>query len=397
MDHQAKALLALAPLTLKYEAKSWEIDSATMIDWLTLEIADSHSKQRVQVSLDFEKIIEYLTAVVAPELNQPAIDAKFKMSDNKVSIFQPGQDGWEIDLQLSAERIITATAEQIREIELIVKQDSALSEMAEPEKMGIKEIIGTGHSNFVGSPANRRHNIKIGAESLSGLLIRPDEEFSLMTALGEINKEAGYLPELVIKNNETIPEYGGGLCQIGTTMFRTALATGLPITMRRNHSYRVSYYEPAGTDATIYDPWPDFKFKNDTENYILIQYRIEGNDLYFDFWGTNDGRVVDKTDPAIYNITEPEPTKIVETLDLPVGKKKCTERAHNGADAYFDYTVTYADGEIKEERFYSHYVPWQEVCLLGVEELSVEAETGLGIYKQNQEVQEFSTEQTDSE
>jgi vancomycin resistance protein YoaR len=235
---------------------------------------------------------------------------------------------------------------------------------------GIKNIIGTGKSNFAGSPKNRRHNISVGAGTLNGLLIKPDEEFSLNQALGKIDKETGYLPELVIKDNKTIPEYGGGLCQIGTTMFRTALATGLPITMRRNHSYRVVYYEPAGTDAAIYNPWPDLKFINDTGHYILIQSRIEGDNLYFDMWGSNDGRIVDKTEPIIYNIITPGPTKMVETLDLPAGEKKCTEKPHNGADTYFDYKVTYANGEIKEKRFSSHYVPWREVCLIGVEKLS---------------------------
>ena len=66
----------------------------------------------------------------------------------------------------------------------------------------------------------------------------------------------------------------------------------------------------------------------------------------------------------------PGPTKLIETLDLPVGEKKCTEHAHNGADTYFDYKITYANEEVKEERFRSHYVPWREVCLIGVEKLS---------------------------
>jgi hypothetical protein len=57
---------------------------------------------------------------------------------------------------------------------------------------------------------------------------------------------------------------------------------------------------------------------------------------------------------------------------LKPGEKKCTEKAHNGADAYFDYKVVYPDGEIKEKRFSSHYVPWREVCLLGVEKLSTD-------------------------
>jgi vancomycin resistance protein YoaR len=139
----------------------------------------------------------------------------------------------------------------------------------------------------------------------------------------------------------------------------------LPVTERRNHSYRVSYYEPAGTDATIYDPWPDYRFENDTPANILIQARIEGTDLYFDFWGTDDGRVASHTEPVIYNIVRPGPTRYIETADLAPGAKKCTEHAHNGADAYFDYQVKYPDGEIVDKRFTSHYVPWREVCLMG--------------------------------
>ena len=152
-------------------------------------------------------------------------------------------------------------------------------------------------------------------------------------------------------------------------MFRTTLQSGLPITMRRNHSYRVSYYEPAGTDATIYDPWPDYRFVNDTGNYILIQSRIEGDDIYFDFWGLKDGREVEVGAPVIYNIVKPPPTKYIETDELAPGEEKCTEKSHNGANAYFDYKVTYPEGAtttpVVERRFSSYYVPWQAVCLIG--------------------------------
>jgi vancomycin resistance protein YoaR len=244
----------------------------------------------------------------------------------------------------------------------------------------IKEIIGTGHSRFAGSPVNRRHNIKVGAASLHGLLIKPGEDFSLLKALGTIDDTTGYRTELVIKGDKTVPEFGGGLCQIGTTVFRTALASGLPISERRNHSYRVAYYEPAGTDATIYDPAPDFRFVNDTGNYILIQARLAGDDLYFDFWGVRDGRVATATAPTIYNIVKPEPTKIIETTELAPGEKKCTESSHNGADAYFDYTVTYPEGAtttpVQTRRFNSHYIPWQAVCLVGVAATSTPAVAG---------------------
>jgi vancomycin resistance protein YoaR len=296
------------------------------------------------------------------------VTPRFAVVDGRVTNWQNGQDGYQIDLAATAAQIaqnFMSGQNQIPLITTTIVGDNAI----EANNLNIKEVIGSGSSNFTGSPANRRHNIAVGAAALQGLLIKPNEEFSLIKALGEIDDKTGYLQELVIKDNKTTPEYGGGLCQIGTTVFRTALATGLPITMRQNHSYRVSYYEPAGTDATIYDPLPDLRFINDTGNYILIQSHIVKNTLYFDFWGTSDGRVATTTAPVIYNIVKPEPTKTIFTTDLQPGQKKCTESSHNGADAYFDYTVIYPAGAtttpVHERRFKSHYVPWQAVCLIG--------------------------------
>lgn len=188
----------------------------------------------------------------------------------------------------------------------------------------------------------------------------------MLGAIGKVDETTGFLPELVIKGDRTIPEFGGGLCQIGTTTFRAALDAGLPITERQNHSYRVVYYEPAGMDATIYDPRPDLKFINDTGNYILFVAKISGDNLTFEFWGTKDGRQVEMTKPNIWNITKPPPMKEIKTADLPPGEKKCTEKEHNGADAQFSRTITYPNGETKDEVWKSHYKPWQAVCLIGV-------------------------------
>ncbi len=362
---QEASTLSATPLKLSFQGKDWDVSREEISSWLSVK------KEGEKLKLDFsaERVAKYLNEKIAPIINVAPQDPRFEVKDNKVSSWQLGADGYELDATSSAQVIITTY--QNREVEeKKVELISKITPPAEAEDFDIKEIVGTGHSNFAGSPKNRRHNIEVGAAAVHGLVIRPGEEFSLVSALGDIDAAAGYLPELVIKGNKTIPEYGGGLCQIGTTIFRAALGSGLPITERRNHSYRVSYYEPAGTDATIYDPSPDIRFVNDTNRSILIQSRIEKDDVYFDFWGTKDGRLITTTTPVIYNIVKPAATKIIETEDLKPGEKKCTERAHNGADAYFDYTVIYPEGATSSpleqtRRFSSHYVPWQEVCLVG--------------------------------
>lgn len=369
---EANAILSLVPITFEYDKLNWIINKNQLADWLLLKNnLDKSNSEKIIVSLDKEKVKEFLIEKVAFKIDQTPSNAKFQFQDNKVVEFQTGADGVKLNIEATYNNVENYIKNKSEKIDLVVEKQSGDINIDNINDFGIKEIIGTGESNFAGSPINRRHNIKIGVNAVSGILIKPDEEFSLIKTLGKIEKSTGYLPELVIKQGKTIPEYGGGLCQIGTTIFRSALASGLPITMRYSHAYRVQYYEPAGTDATIYDSTPDLKFINDTGNYILIQSRIEGNKLFFDFWGTKDGRIVTKTKPIIYNIVKPSPTKIIETLDLPVGEKKCTEHAHNGADAYFDYKVVYPNNEIKNKRFSSHYVPWQEVCLIGVKEFTL--------------------------
>jgi len=397
----AREIIELAPIEIAANGKKWKIDKSLLEKWISAKIlpgyctenrleilglaATSSEAEAVSVScpadspdsifigLDEKAATDYLKEKIASQVDIEPQNSKFEMRGGKVTKFQVGRQGEILDPYESFMRIEYALAvKKSNSVDLPLKKVEAdIDSIDQANDLGIKEIAGTGQSNFSGSPGNRRHNIRTGANKLHGMLIKPDEEFSLVRALGSIEASTGYLPELVIKDNRTIPEYGGGLCQIGTTMFRAALATGLPITARTNHSYRVSYYEPAGTDATIYDPAPDFKFVNDTGNYILIQSRIEGNNLYFDFWGAKDGRKVVQTKPTIYNLVKPGPTKIIETTSLKPGEKKCTENAHTGADAYFDYTVTYADGAVKEKRFSSHYRPWQAVCLVGVAKIEV--------------------------
>ncbi len=402
MELVAEELLNLAPFNLNYsnDNKIFEVTKSDFAKWLSLKPEYLNDKFiGVKIGLREESFYQFLDEKVKIEIEREPVSPNFEFSNDKVTVFNPGEDGLKINYENTLNILEEALNNRnMSNLQLIVEVDP-VEKVENFNDMGIKEIIGTGHSNFAGSSVNRRHNIKVGANKLHGLIIKPGEEFSLVEALGETDKAAGYLPELVIKGNKTIAEYGGGLCQVATTLFRTALATGLPITERRNHSYRVSYYEPAGTDATIYTPRPDLKFLNDSENNILIQARFEGtNDMYFDFWGTPDGRVATTTYPVIYNIVRPGPTQIIETTDLAPGQRKCTESAHSGAEAYFDYTVVYNSGlenENKvENRFYSKYVPWREVCLVGVEPKTEEIQT-----ESNNDVSEIipETENNNSE
>jgi vancomycin resistance protein YoaR len=377
----AAAVAGRAPLTLRASGNYWTVSRSLAASWLTVT-ADPDAQDGFRLGLDATAAAKYLASHADAVYRAPT-DAVIKMTDAaegqlpRVLSIVPSVDGEALDVDASVQTVETAlldpNASSYVDLPLKAVRPNLPTEKANP--WGVKEIIGRGSSYFAGSPPNRLHNISVGATSLAGIVIPPGAVFSTIQTLGEISGETGYRQELVIKGDKTTPEYGGGLCQIGSTVFRTALAAGLPITERRNHSYRVSYYEYAGDgtfigpgkDATIYDPAPDMKFMNDTGHHVILMTAMAGNTLTFTLWGVSDGRIAEQTDAVVYNRTDPPEKRLIETIDLPPGEEKCTERAHAGASAVFTYTVTYPGGEVKKKDFYSHYRPWGEVCLIGID------------------------------
>ncbi len=193
----------------------------------------------------------------------------------------------------------------------------------------------------------------------NGIVIQPGENFVFNDLMGEISAAEGWRAELVIKGNDTIPEFGGGLCQVSTTAYRAALFYGLPIVERQNHSYAVSYYSQVaghGLDATIYDPAPRFVFNNDTGAPILIQSYADGYEAFFVFYGKNDGRTVKMEGPYAYGYSSIGTPQITYTDELPPGERQLESYAHTGFKVDWYRTITYGDGTVGErENIHSDY------------------------------------------
>lgn len=250
------------------------------------------------ISLD-EKAIRLFAEDLSRKVNRDPSEAKFKVENGIVATFEEASYGIALDIEKSIEEIKRAINQNESEINLPFEKKQLSSDYGDINNLGISSLIGEGTSDFKGSPKNRVHNIKVSTQRYNGILIKPGEEFSFVKNLGEVDGDHGYLPELVIKNNATEPDFGGGICQVSSTAFRAAIYSGLKITARRNHAYPVSYYAPHGMDATVYVPYPDMKFINNTPGHILIQTKIEGTKLTFSFYGTNDGRTVKVDGPKI--------------------------------------------------------------------------------------------------
>lgn len=375
----AVAAMNAAPYSLTYEGQTWEINAETLATALKPSL-DENKQTVLSVSADgLKTTLDEIAAAV----EKPAVDARLVMENERVTDFQGSSNGVAIDREDTVKALaeIIQAAGETKSSELVVTITEPAIKMESINDLGIKEVLGTGTSNYKGSPSNRIKNIRNGVRLLNGILIKPGEEFSLLEPLRPFTTDNGYLPELVIKGDKIEPEVGGGLCQIGTTTFRAAMNSGLPITARSNHSLVVSYYnDPTnnkpGTDATIYDPAPDLKFINDTGNYIIFQAEMDeaNTTLRFSFWGTSDGRIGSYTPPTLIRWIGVGEDQITETLDLAPGVEQC-QAAHVGADTTFTYTIQKADGTKDETVFDSHYRPLPKICLVGVAELTLPDET----------------------
>ncbi len=368
---QAESIIAIAPITFTSNQQITKAFANDIARWLSISI----DGQLIVEPTQLEPTISELAQKIITEPQ----NAKFEELNGRVTTLIPDVPGTTVDLHslANALNIVLFGENPAKQptVDVPLKEQFANIRLADANPYGITDILGIGESNFKGSPVNRIHNINVGKNAINGLIVQPGETFSLIGALGVIDASSGYRTELVIKGDKTTPEFGGGLCQVGTTLFRATLNAGVQITERRNHSYRVSYYERAGDgsymgpgkDATIYDPWPDFKFTNDTSAAIVIQTKAVGNTLTFTLWGKPDGRKAEQTDAKILSTTPPPPPKLIPTTDLAPGVKKCTEKPHAGAQVVFTYTVTHPDGRVETQDFFSNYRPWGEVCLIGID------------------------------
>ncbi|MBI5728839.1 MAG: VanW family protein [Candidatus Magasanikbacteria bacterium] len=336
----------------------------------------------VILALQADAVKKYLAAAVKPLVDTPPREAKFVFENDKVKEFQASRVGLLVDLDKTYNDLDAAfrarnyaPAEAIKTVSVSVTIAEPKVKTADVNNLGITDILGVGVSTFKDSHTNRIKNIAHAVERLNGTLLKPGEVFSAIKVAGPFTADNGYLPEQVIKGREIKPEVGGGMCQIGTTLFRMAMNAGMDITERHNHSLVVGYYaDPVngnpGTDATLYEPTLDFKFVNDTGHYLLLQTEIDykKQQLTFTLWGNPDGRSGSYSHPSVSRwIPAGDPEQVlVDDGTLKVGEQKC-QAAFRGAVASFTYTRVTPNGEKVERVFDSYYRPLPKICMVGAD------------------------------
>ncbi len=359
--------LATQPIILRAGEQTLALDPFQLSPAVTL--VPSNAGENPEVRVDRDHLREILTQLAAT-YRRPPVDARLDYDpiNDRFIVISPSQNGWELDVDAAVEAVASALESGQREVQVPVRVLRPQVPMdATPAALGIREVIGEGVTYFRGSSAPRVANIVRSAEAVRGVVIPPGGVFSFNEAAGAITAANGYEDSLIIWGDRTAVGIGGGVCQVSTTLFRAAFYAGLPIVERWNHGYIVSWYGEPGLDATVYSPYVDFKFKNTTNAYVLVQpiVDVEEGVLIFRLWGTDPGWEVEVSEAIKENIQEPPPPVYQEDPSLPTGVVRQVEWAKPGMTVRITRTVRRGDTIIEQREFVSTYQPWRAVYLYG--------------------------------
>ena len=254
-----------------------------------------------------------------------------------------------------------------------------ITEVTEPkgtreELAQVQDVLGSFETDFSSSSSARKKNVRTGAGKLNGIVLYPGDTLSVYEAVSPFDAENGYALAPSYENGTTVDSYGGGICQVSTTLYNAVMRAELEIVTRSAHSMIVTYVEPS-MDAAIAGTFKDLQFKNNQETPIYIEGYTNGGTLGFRIYGqetrpdnrkvTFESEVTSQTDPV---------REFVASQDLPVGTIKKTQSSHTGYTARLWKIVT-VDGVEESRKVYNNstYKASNEIYSVGLANASPEA------------------------
>jgi len=359
--------LVLKDLEINFGDKKWILDSDRILALIEIYKDEKDAKAKLRLN---NNELKKLTGELALEVNQSPRGKVISTDGDKVTEFKIISEGKELDENKFKNDLHSSIFNNREKVTLTV---NTVNDSNDKNKYGIVALIGEGTSHYAGSIKSRVHNLTLAAENTSGVLVPPGAIYSMNDSVGPIDFQHGFQSAYIIKGGRTVLGEGGGVCQTSTTLFRAVLNSGLPVISRYPHAYRVGYYEqdlPVGFDAAVFQPSWDFKFKNDTNAYILVQSyaNIEENSLTFKLYGTPDGRKVEISDPVVSGQTPPPEPVYEDDPTLAKGVVQQVDYAVWGATSTFTRTVKRGDEVLYNDTFTSKYQPWRAVYKVGTKE-----------------------------
>ncbi len=275
-----------------------------------------------------------------------AVDYGLKHEGDTFTVTE-GQEGTVIDEEASILAIqdffASGWSESGNSVNVVTKTVQPKGSAEELAK--VKDLLGSYTTDYSSSTGGRITNVERGTELLNGHVVYPGEEFSVHDTVNPMNEENGFALAGAYENGATVESYGGGICQVSSTLYNAVLMSELEVVKRSPHSMIVSYVDPS-RDAAIAGDYKDFIFKNNTDAPIYIEGTASGGFITFKIYGqeTRDpNRTIEYVSETVEE-TEPGGIEYRADNSMAVGQIKLNQTAHSGKEAVL-YKIVYENGE----------------------------------------------------
>ncbi|MGL5379465.1 VanW family protein [Clostridium sp.] len=286
---------------------------------------------------------------VKSEVNVEPQDAQISISSGNISI-TPDVVGKKInEEELHNKLVENINGDPTDIIELKFDLVESLARIKESDLKKITGRMSSYSSSYVDNGDGRTTNMRIASDIINGTLLMPGDEFSYNGLIGDTTPDKGYKIANTYVGGEIVPDYGGGICQVSTTLYRAVMRSNLRSTERMNHSMIVSYSEP-GLDATVANGVIDYKFVNTYDFPVYIEGYVGGGAVTFNIYGDPAG-LGGKTYELVNEVLEtyPPEKEYVDDANLLEGQEEIKSSGMTGYKAKA-YQVTYENGvEVNRE------------------------------------------------
>ena len=342
---QAKTMMNAAVL-LRRGDKTWSLTPQQLVTYVDFTPLREDDASTLKPYLSPGKMAPFF-AQIGDQVAKEPTDAQIDTDGDKAWVV-PGVPGERLDPVKTAEALTAAALETSgRTAEVAVVSTEPAFTTEEAEALGIKDKLASFTTEWVGS-RNRQVNVRITTEYASDVMLAPGEEYDFDKQIGPRTAARGYKTAPGIVGPGKLEDvFGGGICQVSTTLFNAVFFAGLEVTERRNHSIYIDHY-PKGRDATVNAGGPNLRFKNDTSHHILIKGISDGITTTFTIYGTSEGRKVSYTTSDFYNwVGRSEVT--IPTKALPAGTSVVRLSGQSGRQVKVVRTVTLPNGTVVHE------------------------------------------------
>ena len=302
----------------------------------------------LEFTVDGEKIRNFVSG--CSSYNTEPVEGELLIGSDGYPYVEGGTAGITLKVDESADAVKDAIENWTGgEISVNLAVDVAEPEVSAETLSLVKDVLGSATTDYSASSAARAINVQNGCALINGTMLWPGDEFSVTRAVTPFSAENGYEPAPTYEENRTVDSYGGGICQVSTTLYNAALKAEMDITARSNHTMIVNYVEPS-KDAAIAEGVMDMCFVNNTDAPIYIEGYCSGGQITFVIFGHEtrpENRTLEFTSKVLAT-NQPEGVSLYPDPTQQVGYVLQTQSPHTGYQAEL-WKEIYVDGELIDE------------------------------------------------